>query len=134
MASKAEKKNLKVYKFSKKTKNGGDIVQVDFDTNIVDTNQIKVPLYFKGTMENNDKGCIYKGNIRFPKYMYCMIMVAALLIVARLTWSVYNWQVDNIILCGIVIALLLVMVIVIVKKTKSTKQTLIDFLSNLNKK
>ena len=63
-----------------------------------------------------------------------MVIVAAALIVARFLWSAYKMQTANMILCGIVATILVIVVAVIVAKAAKPKAIIGGFLKDLNVK
>ena len=76
--------------------------------------------------------CHLKGKFSYGFNLYTLVIIAAILIVARFVWSAFQNQVDNMILCGIVTALLIVVIIVVNVKAKPAKRILTEFLDDLN--
>ena len=60
--------------------------------------------------------------------------VPVILIVARFSWSAYQHQMDNMILCGIVTVLLIGLIVVVTKKSKGGKNVIENLLNNLDLK
>ena len=63
-----------------------------------------------------------------------MVIVAAILIVARFAWSAYKMQTGNIVLCAIAAVLLIVVLAVVVAKANKPKEIITKFLQDLNVK
>ena len=91
-------------------------------------------MIFKGKMKDTESGSEMTGKFTFGFYLYSMVIVAIILIVARFGFSLYNMQEGNLILCGIVTVLLLIVIAVVVVKSKPDRQHITDFLNDLNKK
>lgn len=63
-----------------------------------------IPAVFKGTIEAKENKTLIKGRFTNGFYLTTLVAVAAILIIARLSWSIYQKQLDNIIMCAIAIA------------------------------
>lgn len=127
MKSKAEKKNISVFC-------DGNKLQVGLQTGQFKNGEDSIPVILKGKITNADNGCVFKGRFSYGFYLYTLVIAAAVLIVARFSWSAYQNQVDNMILCGIVTALLILVIAVVLVKSKNAKKIILDFMNNLNLK
>lgn len=96
--------------------------------------QTPVPVMFKGTIEDDNDSSIIKGRFSYGFYFSTLVIIAIVFIIARFSWSLYQKQTDNMILCGIVTVLLIIVCVVIQVKGKELKQKITDFLLNLDKK
>jgi len=103
-------------------------------TKINDTAIIPVPVSFKGKITDIEKGVAITGRFSNGFYLTTLVILSAVLIIARLAWSIYKMQMDNIILCIIVSVLLAVVCIVTNVKGKPVRNNILDFLNNLEKK
>lgn len=126
MKSKAEKKNISVVTYSNKA-------QISLDSEKYKDESI-VPVSFKGKFSETDNGCTLKGKYVYGFYLYTLVIVAAFLIVARFVASVIQNQADNMIMCGIVTVLLIVVICIVNVKSKPAKKILDEFLNDLDKK
>lgn len=126
LKSKAEKKGLIVNHIENQI-----TLQLDNEKH---TDKTSLPLIFKGKLTEEDNKTNIEGKFSNGFYYSVMIVVALVFILARLTASIIQKQFDNIILCGIVSVLLIIVEIVIKKKTEAAKEEIIKFLSDLNKK
>ena len=123
MKAKAEKANIKMTKEK-------DKISLMLETGKFQNGEDAVPVIFKGKITNTETGCTFDG-----KYtLYTLVIVAAILIVARFSWSAYQHQMDNMILCGIVTVLLIGLIVVVTKKSKGGKNVIENFLNNLDLK
>lgn len=96
--------------------------------------QMPIPTMFKGKITEDGSKSKISGRFSYGFYLTTLVIVAAILIVARLIWSVYQMQRDNIILC-IVVAVLLVVVCIVVKiQGEELKDKIGGFLEDLNKR
>ena len=127
MKSKAEKKNIHI------TENG-DKLTVSLEAGKFSKGEDAIPVTFRGTFCGDGTQCILKGKFSYGFNLYTMVIVAAILIVVRFVWSASQKQVDNMILCGIVTALLILVIVVTNIKAKKAKQILTEFLTDLNVK
>lgn len=125
MKSKGEKKNIRI-----KEEKGE--IQVSLEPGKFSDGEESIPVVFKGTIAGNQEACSIKGKFRYGFYLYTLVIVAAILIIARFAWSAYQKQVDNMILCGIVAVLLIIVLGIVMVKSKPAKQIIKDFLNNLN--
>ena len=73
-----------------------------------------IPAVFKGTIEAKENKTL-----------------AAILIIARLSWSIYQKQLDNIIMCAIATAILVIVCVVVNIKGKKSKERIITLLKQL---
>lgn len=127
MKSKAEKKNIRITE-------KGDKITAGLEAGKFSGGEDAIPVTFKGTIADTDAGCLLKGKFGYGFYLYTLVIVAVVLIIARFTWSAYQNQVDNMILCGIVTALLILVIAVVKVKSKPAERILTEFLSDLNLK
>ena len=125
MRSKGEKKNIRIEEAN------GEI-QVSLKPGKFSCGEESVPVVFKGKIMDNEDGCSLKGKFRYGFYLYTLVIVAAILIIARFAWSAYQKQADNMILCGIVVVLLAIVIGIVMVKSKPAKQIIEDFLKDLN--
>lgn len=96
--------------------------------------QTPIPTMFKGKITEEGSVSKISGRFSYGFYLTTLVIAAAILIVARLVWSVYQMQKDNIILC-IVVAVLLAVVCVVVKiQGKELKDKIGAFLEDLDKR
>lgn len=123
MKAKAEKANIKMTKEK-------DKISLMLETGKFQNGEDAVPVIFKGKITNTETGCTFDGKYTYGFYLYTLVIVAAILIVARFSWSAYQHQMDNMILCGIVTVLLLVDCCV-TKKSKGGKKVIENLLNNL---
>ena len=127
MDSKAKKKNIVV-------KESRDRIEVALAQGKFDSGVESVPVTFKGKITEKDNTCVIEGRFTFGFYLYTMVIVAAALIVARFLWSAYKMQTANMILCGMVATILVIVVAVIVAKAAKPKAIIGGFLKDLNVK
>ena len=125
MKAKAEKANIKMTKEKDK---------ISLETGKFQNGEDAVPVIFKGKITNTETGCTFDGKYTYGFYLYTLVIVAAILIVARFSWSAYQHQMDNMILCGIVTVLLIGLIVVVTKKSKGGKNVIENFLNNLDLK
>ena len=127
MKAKAEKANIKMTKEK-------DKISLMLETGKFQNGEDAVPEIFKGKITNTETGCIFDGKYTYGFYLYTLVIVAAILIVARFSWSAYQHQMDNMILCGIVTVLLIGLIVVVTKKSKGGKKVIENLLNNLDLK
>ena len=122
MKAKAEKANIKMTK------------EKDKISLMLETGKFEdaVPVIFKGKITNTETGCTFDGKYTYGFYLYTLVIVAAILIVARFSWSAYQHQMDNMILCGIVTVLLIGLIVIVTKKSKGGKKVIENLLNNLD--
>lgn len=126
MKAKAEKKGVSVVAYGNKTE-----ISLDYEKY---KNESIVPVMFKGRFEDGENQCSLKGRFVYGFYLYTMVIVAAILIIARFIASYVQNQKDNMIMCGVVTLLLIIVVCVVHVKSKPAKKIISDFLNDLNKK
>ena len=90
-----------------------------------------IPAVFKGTIEAKENKTSIKGRFTNGFYLTTLVAVAAILIIARLSWSIYQKQLDNIIMCAIATAILVIVCVVVNIKGKKTKERIITLLQQL---
>ena len=90
-----------------------------------------IPAAFKGTIEAKENKTSIKGRFTNGFYLTTLVAVAAILIIARLSWSIYQKQLDNIIMCAIATAILVIVCVVVNIKGKKTKERIITLLKQL---
>ena len=90
-----------------------------------------IPAVFKGTIEAIKNIASLKGIFTNGFYLTTLVAVAAILIIARLSWSIYQKQLDNIIMCAIATAILVIVCVVVNIKGKKTKERIITLLKQL---
>lgn len=90
-----------------------------------------IPAVFKGTVETKENKTSIKGRFTNGFYLTTLVAVAAILIIARLSWSIYQKQLDNIIMCAIATAILVIVCVVVNIKGKKTKERIITLLKQL---
>lgn len=127
LKSKAVKQNLK-------TVYDNDKIQISLEPGKFNKGEDSIPVTFKGKVTEENGNSIISGKFSYGFYLYSLVIFAAVLIIARFTWSAIQKQLDNMILCGIVTALLIIVVVVVYIKSKNARTIIIDFLKNLNKK
>ena len=127
MKAKAEKANIKMTKEK-------DQISLMLETGKFQNGEDAVPVIFKGKITNTETGCTFDGKYTYGFYLYTLVIVAAILIVARFSWSAYQHQMDNMILCGIVTVLLIGLIVVVTKKSKGGKKVIENLLNNLDLK
>ena len=127
MKAKSEKANIKMTKEK-------DKIFLMLETGKFQNGEDAVPVIFKGKITNTETGCTFDGKYTYGFYLYTLVIVAAILIVARFSWSAYQHQMDNMILCGIVTVLLIGLIVVVTKKSKGGKKVIENLLNNLDLK
>ena len=127
MKSKGEKKNIEV-------KDNGNKISINLITGKFTKGEDTIPVMFHGKISEDEGKCRLSGKFTYGFYLYTLVIVAAILIIARFSWSAYKHQTDNMILCGIVTLLLVIVVSVVLVKSKSGKKVITDFLNDLNLK
>ncbi|MFQ9515669.1 MAG: hypothetical protein ACLRZ9_07550 [Eubacterium sp.] len=127
MKSKGIKKNLKIIKES-------DKIQVGLEPGKFSHGEDVIPIVFKGILKEHEKGCELKGHFNYGFYLTGLVAFAAMLIIVRFLWSVYQRQADNMILCGIVTVLLMIVIVVVHRKAETARNIIKAFLSDLNVK
>lgn len=90
-----------------------------------------IPAVFKGTIEAKENKTLIKGRFTNGFYLTTLVAVAAILIITRLSWSIYQKQLDNIIMCAIATAILVIVCVVVNIKGKKTKERIITLLKQL---
>ena len=90
-----------------------------------------IPAVFKGTIDAKENKTSIKGRFTNGFYLTTLVAVAAILIIARLSWSIYQKQLDNIIMCAIATAILVIVCVVVNIKGKKTKERIITLLKQL---
>ena len=90
-----------------------------------------IPADFLGTIEAKENKTSIKGRFTNGFYLTTLVAVAAILIIARLSWSIYQKQLDNIIMCAIATAILVIVCVVVNIKGKKTKERIITLLKQL---
>lgn len=90
-----------------------------------------IPAVFKGTIETKENKTSIKGRFTNGFYLTTLVAVAAIFIIARLSWSIYQKQLDNIIMCAIATAILVIVCVVVNIKGKKTKERIITLLKQL---
>ena len=90
-----------------------------------------IPAVFKGTIEAKENKTSIKGRFTNGFYLTTLVAVAAILIIARLSWSIYQKQLDNSIMCAIATAILVIVCVVVNIKGKKTKERIITLLKQL---
>ena len=90
-----------------------------------------IPAVFKGTIEAKENKTLIKGRFTNGFYLTTLVAVAAILIIERLSWSIYQKQLDNIIMCAIATAILVIVCVVVNIKGKKSKERIITLLKQL---
>ena len=116
MKAKAEKANIKMTKEK-------DKISLMLETGKFQNGEDAVPVIFKGKITNTETGCIFDGKYTYGFYLYTLVIVAAILIVARFSWSAYQHQMDNMILCGIVTVLLIGLIVCLLYTSPSPRDS-----------
>ena len=110
-----------------------DKIQIFLTSESFKNGESDIPVIFRGKITERDDGIILKGHFIFGFYLYTLVIVAAIFILARFAWSAYNHQRDNMILCGIVSVALIIVVLIVNKKAKTAKEIIINFLADLSR-
>lgn len=124
---KAAKKNLKV-------ENHLDKIEISLESGKFHNGEDYIPVTFKGKIVNEGNKSILKGSFFYGFYLYTLVIIAAVLIIARFIWSVLQRQMGNLILCGIVTVLLAIVIAVVMTKSKKAKELMKECLNDLNVK
>ena len=124
MKSKGEKKNIKVVSF-------GDKIEISLESGKYTNGEDNIPVTFKGKISEEKDTGIVMGHFSYGFYLYTLVIFAAVLIAARFVWSVIQKQVDNMILCGIVTVLLIIVMTVVHLKASKGKKVIEDFLRDV---
>lgn len=132
MKSKGKKNNIKIVQQDKKQ--SATKLEISLGDDSKKQGEGLIPVTFKGKISDCEKGSILTGKFTFGFYLYTLVIVAAVLIVVRFGFSLYNMQKDNMILCGIVTVLLIILIVVVLVKSKPDREHITEFLNNLNKK
>ena len=90
-----------------------------------------IPAVFKGTIEAKENKTLIKGRFTNGFYLTTLVAVAAILIIARLSWSIYQKQLEHIIMCAIATAILVIVCVVVNIKGKKSKERIITLLKQL---
>ena len=90
-----------------------------------------IPAVFKGTIEAKENKTSIKGRFTNGFYLTTLVAVAAILLIARVSGSIYQKQLDNIIMCAIATAILVIVCVVVNIKGKKTKERIITLLKQL---
>ena len=108
-----------------------DKIQISLNAEEFKNGEADIPVNFRGKISENDGMTTLKGRFVYGFYLYILVIAAIVLSAARFAWSAYQNQTDNMILCGIVSAALIVVVLVINRKSKIAKEIIIKFLQEL---
>lgn len=127
MKSKAVKKNIRITE-------SGDKLTAGLETGKFFKGEDAIPVTFKGKFTEDGMKCQLNGKFSYGFNLYTLVIIAAVLIVARFVWSASQNQIDNMILCGIVTALLILVIVVVNVKSKPAKKIITEFLEDLNLK
>lgn len=111
----------------------GDRIKVEAQPGDSSATQTPIPVEFKGRIKKDDDKTIIEGKYGYGFNLTTLGIVAAVLIAVRLAWSIYQKQTSNIILCGIVTALLIVVVMVAGRVGKPLKTKIEEFFGDLEK-
>ena len=122
--TKAEKEGLKC------SVEGNNIV-IESVTSEDGKSQVPIPVMFKGKIKTEEETVIVTGRINYGFYLSSLLAFSAVLISARLTASLIQKQKENMILCGIVTVLLILVATVTEIKGKPLKNKIKIFLENL---
>ena len=120
MRAKAKKKHILIDKKANKIK-----IYVDPNSQLPE--EQRFPVIFKGKVKSKDGESVIKGRFTYGFNFYTLIIIAIVLIAARLVASIMQKQIDNIVLCLIAIALLLVVITMILVRTSNIK----DLIKNM---
>ncbi len=91
-----------------------------------------IPVVFKGKINEDEGKTIVNGKFSYGFNLYTLVIVAIILIIARFVWSFYQNQTDNMVLCGIVTLLLLIVIAVVNVKSKTAKSIINEVLANIH--
>lgn len=127
MNSKAEKMGLQC-RFEE------DSFTVESKPGVDSDSQTPIPVIFKGRISDEDSNARIIGKFSYGFYQSTLVVIAAVLIIARLIWSLYQRQVANIVLCVVVSALLILVCAIARSRGKGLKEKIETFLGDLNKK
>lgn len=112
----------------------GSKIKIETFTNANGELEHVIPAVFSGKIWEEENKTFIKGKFTNGFYITGLGCFALILILARLTWSVYKMQVDNIVLCGIATALLVIVWIVAKIKGKNSKDKIEAVMRELEKK
>lgn len=115
-------------------KTEGDKVRIEAKPGTDAKSQTPIPVIFQGKVMQNGAESEITGRFTYGFYFTTLVIVAIILIVLRFAWSLYQMQVDNMILCGIVTLLLVIVCGVVRVKGMGLKRQMEEFLQNLNKR
>lgn len=124
MNNKAKKKNIVVRENNNK-------VEITLEQGKFDADATAVPVTFKGKIVENENACEIEGKFTFGFYLYTMVVVAVVLIVARFLWSAYKIQTENMVLCGVAAVILVIVVAVTIVKAAKPKEIITEFLNEM---
>lgn len=110
-----------------------DKIQIFLKSESFKNGESDIPVIFRGKITERDDGIILKGHFIFGFYLYTMVIVAAIFILARFAWSAYKSQTDNMILCGIVAITLVIVILIVNQKSKTAKEIINKFLTDLSR-
>ncbi len=127
ISNKSEKMGMRC-KFTK------DKIRLEAGTDEKSGEQAQIPVIFKGTLSEENGISIIKGRFSNGFYLTTLVIIAAILILARGAWSVYKNQTETIIMCVVVAIILIVVFVVILSRGRKTKLSMKDFLTHLDKK
>ena len=127
LQAKAEKKNLQVISDSHR-------IQIFLKPEAFKNGEADIPVSFRGKFVSKENGTLLQGKFTYGFYLYTLVFVAILLIVARFIWSAYQNQQDNMILCGIVTLVLFAVMVFVRQKSKTAKALIEELLNDLNRK
>lgn len=127
LQAKAEKKKLQVISDAHR-------IQIFLKPEAFKNGEADIPVSFRGKFVAKEKGTLLQGKFTYGFYLYTLVFIAILLIVARFVWSAYQGQQDNMILCGIVTIVLIVVMAFVRQKSKPAKAIIEELLKDLNRK
>lgn len=94
-----------------------------------------VPITFVGNItEKGEEESLITGKFNNGFFLSKLVWVAVALIVTRLIVSILQKQLNNIVLCGIVTVLLIIVYVVTAVKGKPLKKEMTDYLNDLDVK
>lgn len=99
----------------------GEKIKIETFINADGELEYVIPAVFTGKIWEKENKTVVKGKVTNGFYITGLGCFALILIIARLTWSIYKMQVDNIVLCGIATVLLFIVWVVAKVKGKSAK-------------